>query len=211
MIKPDSDDSMEWIFKGGVAGLALVAFCMQPLLPFVEPSWFLFGGLFFGAGVCATIAAYGMPAASPWSTRFCIALAIAGLTTLAVVTSNADTRSAANDRRCLTIERDMLSVSPKIANGPDVFQALRCRPQTKDQIGVALTVTSQAAGILPEGPSACQAANEGRLASQEGTSGSGVRGSHLPTLSRTKGGLTSDGSAHTYRYDRSEPSVANTS
>jgi hypothetical protein len=144
MTSADDDDSMEWLFKGGVAGLALVAFCVQPLLPFVEPSWFLFGGLFFGAGVCSAVAAYGAPTASPWSIRFCIGLAIVGLTTLAVVTSNADTRSAANDERCLVVERDMLSASPKITNGADVFQAFRCRPQTDDLPGTKPVISAPA-------------------------------------------------------------------
>jgi len=35
----------------------------------------------------------------------------------------------ANDNRCLAIQRDMLSSMPLRSDGPDLFQALGCRPQ----------------------------------------------------------------------------------
>jgi len=38
-------------------------------------------------------------------------------------------RSSDNDRRCLAIQRDMLSAQPRRNDGPDLFQALGCRPQ----------------------------------------------------------------------------------
>lgn len=37
--------------------------------------------------------------------------------------------SLANDRRCLAIQNDMLSASPKRSDGPDLFQALGCQPR----------------------------------------------------------------------------------
>ncbi|MBI0530369.1 hypothetical protein [Sphingomonas sp. TX0522] len=36
---------------------------------------------------------------------------------------------SANDRRCLAIQRDMLSSMPMRSDDPDLFQALGCRPQ----------------------------------------------------------------------------------
>jgi len=38
-------------------------------------------------------------------------------------------KDSANERRCLAIQRDMLSARPRRADGPDLFQALGCRPQ----------------------------------------------------------------------------------
>lgn len=35
----------------------------------------------------------------------------------------------ANDRRCEAIQHDMLSARPKRADGPDLFQALGCKPR----------------------------------------------------------------------------------
>jgi hypothetical protein len=40
----------------------------------------------------------------------------------------------ANDRRCLAIQRDMLSARPRRADNPDLFQALGCRPQGEGSV-----------------------------------------------------------------------------
>ncbi|WP_176500543.1 hypothetical protein [Sphingomonas sp. HMP9] len=40
----------------------------------------------------------------------------------------------ANDRRCLAIQHDMLSSTPLRADGPDLFQALGCRPQGEGSV-----------------------------------------------------------------------------
>lgn len=42
--------------------------------------------------------------------------------------------SAANDKRCLAIQRDMLSARPRRSDGPDLFQALSCRPQGEGSV-----------------------------------------------------------------------------
>lgn len=59
----------------------------------------------------------------------------------------ASAAALANDKRCLAIQRDMLSARPRIADGPDKFQALGCRPQGTDtRIFVAPTNRERAAG-----------------------------------------------------------------
>lgn len=40
----------------------------------------------------------------------------------------------ANNRRCLVIQRDMLSAQPRRADGPDLFQALGCRAQGEGSV-----------------------------------------------------------------------------
>ncbi|MEG3089476.1 hypothetical protein [Sphingomonas sp. PB4P5] len=42
--------------------------------------------------------------------------------------------SGANDRRCIAIQRDMLSAKPLRDDGPDLFQALGCRPQGEGSV-----------------------------------------------------------------------------
>ncbi|KQS48251.1 hypothetical protein ASG20_14195 [Sphingomonas sp. Leaf198] len=48
--------------------------------------------------------------------------------------SQAEDESWANDRRCLAIQRDMLSANPRRDDGPDLFQALGCRPQGEGSV-----------------------------------------------------------------------------
>lgn len=40
----------------------------------------------------------------------------------------------ANERRCLAIQRDMLSARPRRPDGPDLFQALGCRAQGEGSV-----------------------------------------------------------------------------
>ena len=47
----------------------------------------------------------------------------------------------ANDRRCLAIQRDMLSAHPRRPDGPDLFQSLGCRPQGGDSVYAPKPVT----------------------------------------------------------------------
>lgn len=118
------------MFRGGVAWLALGAFCVQPLLPLVEPIWFLNGGLALGLGCAFFLTSYGNDARTMRSYWGSGIITIAGLVILTSVVTKAEARSEANQKRCILIEQDMLSKNPSLANGPDIFQALGCRPQT---------------------------------------------------------------------------------
>ncbi len=40
----------------------------------------------------------------------------------------------ANEMRCLAIQRDMLSAQPRRSDGPDLFQALGCKPQGEGSV-----------------------------------------------------------------------------
>ncbi|WP_235516878.1 hypothetical protein [Sphingomonas sp. Leaf28] len=62
---------------------------------------------------------------------------LAGVFTLAgVVTfsSGIEMTNPANDRRCLAIQHDMLSASPRRSDSADLFQALGCRPQGEGSV-----------------------------------------------------------------------------
>lgn len=58
-------------------------------------------------------------------------LAIAGVI---VAYASFEPSGRANDRRCLAIQRDMLSAEPRRDDGPDLFQALGCRPQGEGSV-----------------------------------------------------------------------------
>lgn len=58
-------------------------------------------------------------------------LTIAGIVLFAF---NAKLDDVANTRRCIAIQRDMLSAKPRRDDGPDLFQALGCRPQGEGSV-----------------------------------------------------------------------------
>lgn len=47
--------------------------------------------------------------------------------------------SQANDQRCYQLELDMLSAKPRRSDGPDIFQALGCRPQGYENVSFPQT------------------------------------------------------------------------
>lgn len=74
-----------------------------------------------------------------------IAITIGGMV-YGIVTVPAMVDEAFNDKRCLSIQRDMLSAHRRIEDGPDVFQALGCRPQGSGIIRVKPTDRELRAG-----------------------------------------------------------------
>lgn len=60
-------------------------------------------------------------------------MAVSTLTWNAVIRGH-EQSGRANDKRCLAIQRDMLSSQPRRADGPDLFQALGCRPQGEGSV-----------------------------------------------------------------------------
>jgi len=55
-------------------------------------------------------------------------------------------RDGANSRRCLAIQHDMLAAQPRRADGPDLFQALGCRPKGAGSVFAGPTKRERAAG-----------------------------------------------------------------
>lgn len=118
-------------FRGSVLAAAVIAFCTQPLMRYVDPDWYLAGGTLLGASFLGF--SVFISDDERWNSVFWgvvgTILALGGSGFLAVGTYRADMAAIANDQRCLEIQRDMLSANPRLPNGPDVFQALGCRPQ----------------------------------------------------------------------------------
>lgn len=132
-------------FRGAVLAAAVVAFCTQPLMRYVDPDWYLAGGTFLGAsflGFSVLISHEKRGHAIFWGATGGI-LACAGIYFLAIGAARADKAAIANDQRCLTIQRDMLSAKPQRSDGPDLFQALGCRPQGEGGVAALPSSRSQ--------------------------------------------------------------------
>lgn len=131
----DSTERREAAFRRhwwgyGVGLVVLYAFA-GPLLRFAYPGDLWLVGLLFA---CILYAGYwSMLYNDGWDGKVMlltalVALVLAGLVASPVMNASLSD-SRANDRRCLAIQRDMLSSMPLRSDGPDLFQALGCRPQ----------------------------------------------------------------------------------
>lgn len=77
---------------------------------------------------------------------------IGGAFILQMTAREAEATLSANKARCLAIQRDMLSAHPRRSDGPDLFQALGCRPQGEGGVSAAPTDRERKAGHpLPSG------------------------------------------------------------
>lgn len=116
--------------ESSVAGIfgaaALMAYLCQPYVPFL-PEWTIAAGAVTGMSLAALITA-----AARKKPHHVVAQALSGaggIVLLLVAFAQASQERAANDRRCLAVQRDMLSAVPRREDAPDLFQALGCRPQ----------------------------------------------------------------------------------
>lgn len=76
-------------------------------------------------------------------------LTIAGIV---LISLSAKLEDASNSNRCIAIQRDMLSAQPRRNDGPDLFQALGCRPQGGGSVFAKPTKLERAARrALPDG------------------------------------------------------------
>lgn len=81
-----------------------------------------------------------------------LASAIIGVGSYYYVSAGPIASYKANVRRCLAIQRDMLSAHRRLSDGPEVFQALGCRPQGDGIIRVPATDREKRVGhALPNG------------------------------------------------------------
>lgn len=118
----------------------VVAFAATPILRYSDP-WSLMSIACWGAiGFGLSFTVRHIPKPWRWGGigAGCLALLIMAWQAVPFVQSIQVTASA-NDRRCLAIQRDMLSARRRMSDGPDVFQALGCRPQGTGMIRVKPT------------------------------------------------------------------------
>lgn len=154
----DEDESLpasasQWLKTAAVAA-AILAFCIQPVLRFVDADLFMGGGAIFGAGLTGVVAAFyerGRVALVVWAVT-AAAMMVVGGWLLGTAATQAGRNAVDNDARCLAIQRDMLSAHRRMQDAPDVFQALGCRPQGAGVVHVPPTDREHRAGApLPDG------------------------------------------------------------
>ena len=112
---------------------AIAAFAATPLVRFADPAALWAGGYALACGVTWVVVAPAM-LSGKWMLRFGGAMAVTGMALLFYLGDAGITASKANDKRCLAIQRDMLSAQPRREDGPDLFQALGCRPQGQGSV-----------------------------------------------------------------------------
>lgn len=123
-----------------IAGAALYAFVSQPILRFSSPKYLLFFAYCMTLCFMILWQTNDQPSTrrakvTEW-TKFGIAAVFfaVGSALAALATTEAIRDFDANDRRCLALQADMLSAKPALAHGPDLFQALGCRPQGSELV-----------------------------------------------------------------------------
>jgi len=134
---------------GVFAAAALLAYLFQPLVPLL-PSWTAGWAVWTGLCILGVMSAIAQGSAKHTGAQ--ATLAISGIVALVVAFGSADDTRAANDRRCFAIQQDMLSAQPRRSDGPELFQALGCRPQGEGSVFARSTKLERKAGHpLPEG------------------------------------------------------------
>lgn len=109
-------------------GWIVLTFLWGPVLALVQPGILAVSGLLFAFAVAWSVLSYRMEWNGPWDLPAPLALGLAaGILQPAI--SDVVTAQKANVRRCEAVQADMLKAHPQRSDGPDLFQALGCRPQ----------------------------------------------------------------------------------
>lgn len=117
-------------------GAAVAAFTAAPLLRYADPVELWFAGIAIAGAIVISLVEDEQP--HGWVGILLTRLFGYGAIVFAVWWVSDWTKSArANDRRCLAIQRDMLSSMPLRSDDPDLFQALGCRPQGEGSVFAA--------------------------------------------------------------------------
>ncbi|SEM54057.1 hypothetical protein SAMN05192583_0560 [Sphingomonas gellani] len=132
------DEAREALVKRhwwGYGMAILISYALAgPLLRFTPPDVLQLFGLFVAGVVFAGY--WGLIYFGDRDAKYMIALALLLAVAASVIATpmlnNATADSEANDRRCLAIQRDMVSAHRRIPDGPALFQAFGCRPQGSD-------------------------------------------------------------------------------
>lgn len=125
---------IEWVTARlglpAILGAVILQQNLAALSSFERVEFFM--AIFGGAGVL-TIA---FETARKWLTflKFAIPTVAAVSAAVTFLFFQSVSNEAANDRRCLAIQRDMLSSMPLRSDGPELFQALGCRPHGEGSV-----------------------------------------------------------------------------
>lgn len=111
----------------------VIGFTVSPLLRFADSTWLAWAGCILAASLIANYVIAFADFKEPLWTIVCF-VTFGAVVQVIVALGYAGEASTANDRRCQAIQIDMLSARPKRADGPDLFQALGCRPQGQGSV-----------------------------------------------------------------------------
>lgn len=111
-----------------LATVAIGGYFSVPVLRFTDPEWLQVFGLMLGFGAGGWWFAAKIGRGLRWQIPMILFVMIA-LIGLSRLVANALDESEKNHSRCAAVQSDMLSANPSRSDGPDLFQALRCRPQ----------------------------------------------------------------------------------
>lgn len=119
-------------------GAAIAVVGSGPLLRFVDPVtvWTVALGLAAAVIINLLTEQEGL---ERWQQVLAWAFMTSACAVIIWTTSDWIAAARANDRRCLAIQRDMLSARPRRSDSPDLFQALGCRPQGEGSVYAPLT------------------------------------------------------------------------
>lgn len=122
------------IFATSMVVMAAVwAYFASSLLAFADQSDLaVFGGL-FGIGAGGTWLAMREVLERHWGWTFGTVFILSTLMLLWQL-NLAMTNYGANEKRCVALQRDMLSAKPRRADGPALFEALNCNPSGTEPV-----------------------------------------------------------------------------
>ncbi len=125
-----SDNPQERAFTTAMAfAAALVAYFAAPLIGYMNASLLATFGFPLAAGVTGSWLTLHFGWNRRWDVVSNLAIVFGFIGLIWQVTA-AQSRYNDNLRRCLEIEQDMLSLAPRRSDGPELFQALGCHPQS---------------------------------------------------------------------------------
>lgn len=136
-LKRDLEAGARWrdTAWGMAAALVVISYCAAPFLQYTHPGNLLSLGAALGGSL---VAIYGLFIYRGLAGFIFLLVTIAFgsmfVDRLQKTVKPAAISVEANQRRCLAIQKDMLSSSPLRSDGPDLFQALGCRPQGEGSV-----------------------------------------------------------------------------
>lgn len=116
---------------------ATVGYSAAPILRFADADGLAALGLLLGLGIANTVLAasdrmqpnWGATKRHKYKEQFAHLTILGSMIGLGWLVIEAYGHYQANERRCASIQADMLSPKPRREDGADLFQALSCRPQ----------------------------------------------------------------------------------
>lgn len=116
------------IGAASVVGGAVLSVLAFPLVASGDRNLIFGSAICLSVGVAILVGEYHRGINKVWAV-LAFTFAVAGVGGLLWAANGALNNAMLNDRRCFAIQHDMLSAQPRRNDGPDLFQALGCRPQ----------------------------------------------------------------------------------